>query len=101
MKEKLIQFYHPEGDFFKKLWDEALIVPDANILLNLYRYDEKTRTEFLEILDKLKERLWVPHQVALEYQKNRINEIINQREKLYTAKKIFIDSKKELTKEDC
>jgi hypothetical protein len=99
MREKLIQFYHPEEVFFEKLWEDAIIIPDANILLNLYRYDEKTRTEFLEILDKLKERLWVPHQVALEYQKNRINEIINQREKLHTAKKIFIDSKKELTKD--
>lgn len=99
MKKKLIQYYPPDDDFFKKLWEDALIVPDANILLNLYRYDEKTRTEFLEILDKLKEKLWVPHQVALEYQKNRINEIINQREKFNAVKKIFIDSKKELSKD--
>ncbi|HDR4453815.1 PIN-like domain-containing protein [Bacillus sp. FSL K6-1338] len=55
---------------FKELWEEAVFVIDTNILINFYKYTSKESTQsLLDILKKLKEtnRLWIPHQVALEY----------------------------------
>jgi predicted nucleic acid-binding protein len=50
----------------------ALIVVDANVLLNLYRYNESTRDDLLGILRRIGDRLWVPHQVLREFWRNRL-----------------------------
>ena len=44
---------------------------DASALLDLYRMTRTTREEFLSILDRLKDRVWLPHQTGLEYYDNR------------------------------
>ncbi len=64
------------------MWKEAVFVFDANVLLNLYRYSEKTRKEFLSILEKMGDRIWLPHQFALEYQRNR-REVIEDQSSSY------------------
>lgn len=48
---------------------------DANVMLGLYAYSKQTRDDFLRILKGIKHRLWIPHQAALEYEKNRIGRI--------------------------
>ena len=50
----------------------ALVVIDANVLLNLYRYNESTRDDLLGVLQKVGDRLWVPHQVMKEFWRNRV-----------------------------
>src|SRR5689334_9495786 len=50
----------------------ALVVVDANILLNLYRYNASTRDDLLGVLRRLGDRLWVPHQVLREFWRNRL-----------------------------
>lgn len=79
MKKIFREFYPFDDEYFTKLWDEAIIVPDANILLNLYFYSEKTSKELINILKKFKKRLWIPYQVALEYQLGRLNKIKAQK----------------------
>jgi hypothetical protein len=59
-------------------WREAHFVFDTNVLLNLYRYRAGTRDELLKILDELRERIWIPHHVALEFQRNRLYIIAEQ-----------------------
>jgi PIN like domain len=71
----------------KSIWDSCVIVFDTNTLLNLYRYSDATRETILELISKLSERIWLPHQAALEYNKNRY-EVIADQEKAY---KEFID----------
>lgn len=71
MKELFPGYYRPSPEEFKEIWEKAVFVLDTNILLNLYRYDEATRNDFLNTLKKIESRLWLPHQVALEYQENR------------------------------
>lgn len=66
----------------KKMWDICIIVFDTNALLNLYRYSDETRQTILELISKLSERIWLPHQAALEYNKNRY-EVIADQEKAY------------------
>lgn len=71
MREQFRAFYSPTPGELDKLWNEAVIVFDANTLLNLFRYSAATRDELIELLTKEKDRLWIPHQVGLEFQRNR------------------------------
>ncbi|MEV7218081.1 PIN domain-containing protein [Kitasatospora cineracea] len=48
-----------------------MIVLDTNVLLNLYRSNERTRADTLAVLTKLRDRLWIPHQVLTEFWRNR------------------------------
>jgi len=74
------------------------------VLLNLYRYEVDTRNELIKILRKIDEldRLWIPHQAALEYYKNRggvIKELENSYDKVKTDLKTNNDKlKKDLDK---
>ncbi|WP_147289967.1 PIN-like domain-containing protein [Crenobacter cavernae] len=69
----------PTKEEYKRLWDGALIVLDANVLLNLYRLPSSARKDFLSVLELLKDRFWIPHQVALEFQRNRLTVISAER----------------------
>lgn len=71
MRELFSEYYRPTEDEFKKLWAECTFVFDANVLLNLYRWSGETRDDFFGILEKIKERIWLPHQVGYEFHKNR------------------------------
>src|SRR6266487_4233467 len=82
--EKLFPgFYDRTEEEFSMLWQEATLVLDTNMVLNVYRYREDTRERFFEILEQLKERIWTPHQVIYEYQNNRL-EVIGQQLNVYS-----------------
>lgn len=56
----------------KTLWEKAIVVFDANVLLQLYRYGPNTRKEVIDLLsDRLSKRVWLPYHVALEFFRNR------------------------------
>ncbi len=55
------------------IWNDAIIVLDANVLLNLYRYSEENKENLLNVLAHYKDRLWIPYQVGWEYHQNRIS----------------------------
>jgi hypothetical protein len=59
-------YKYPEGEEFQKLWQNAVFIFDANMLLNVYRYSPRALNRYFEILDKLKERIWIPNQAAYE-----------------------------------
>lgn len=71
MREQFRAYYSPSSEEFGRLWDEALIVFDANALLNLFRYSATVRDEWLELLQREENRLWLPHQAGLEFHRNR------------------------------
>lgn len=77
-------------------WKTALFVFDTNVLLNLYRYHERTREELLETLNKLAERIWIPHHVALEFQRNRLTVIAAQGRRFSDIRKVVEKSKTDL-----
>ncbi len=81
MKTIFHGYYQPTEQEFDDLWQNCLFVLDTNVLLNLYRYSPEASNKFLTILDKISDRLWIPHQVALEYQENRLGEIATQMNK--------------------
>lgn len=59
-----------EADY-RDLFANGVVVPDANVFLNLYRYNEETRNDLLSVLRGLGDRLWVPRQVMVEFWRNR------------------------------
>lgn len=76
MKARFPGYYRPTEAELDALWQEGtLVVLDTNILLHLYRVPASTRTLLLSILERLKDRLWIPHQVAIEYQRRRLGVI--------------------------
>lgn len=81
MKELFKSFYYPNENEIKEIWENenTLFIFDTNILLNLYRYKESTRNDFFELAKKIKDRIFLPHHVALEYQRNRLNTIASHR----------------------
>lgn len=82
MKDMFPGHFKESGGNLREIWDTSLFVFDSNILLNLYRYSDTTRNEFLRILERIKKRVWLPHRAAEEYLNNRLS-VIDQQEKSY------------------
>jgi len=81
MKSLFPGFYAPNEQQLQELWSEGTFVFDANVLLSLYRYPQQAREDMFKVLEGLKERIWIPFQVALEYQRNRLNVIVGENAK--------------------
>ncbi|HEX5114199.1 MAG TPA: PIN-like domain-containing protein [Pseudonocardiaceae bacterium] len=63
----------------------ALVVVDANVMLNLYRYAESTRADLLAVLSRLGDRLWVPHQAIKEFWRHRLGVLTTPNNAAVTA----------------
>ena len=90
MKKIFPGYYRPTKKEFSNLWNSCLFVLDANVLLNLYRYSQETSDELIQILKQISDRLWIPHQAALEYQENRLQTIAKQLE-VYDEIQILVE----------
>lgn len=86
MKKTFREYHQYSEDEFKKLWNECIFVFDTNTLLNMYRYRRDTVDKYFEVLSelKIKNKLWIPHQVGFEFYENRIT-VISNYEKSYDA----------------
>jgi hypothetical protein len=71
MRDQFPEFYTPTAEQFDNLWADALFVLDANVLLDIYRFSPGTTDQLFGVLEQLGDRIWVPYQAALEYQRNR------------------------------
>lgn len=89
MKNDFKGFYSLQEEEFKHLWKNAIFVFDTNVLLNLYRYQESTTEQLIKVIEHLKDRVWVPYHVALEYQRNRLKVIASQNAKFSEVRKVI------------
>jgi len=100
MKNSFHGYYPPSSEEYERLWKEGLIVLDTNVLLNLYRLPTTARDELISVLELLKERLWIPHQVALEFHRRRLTVIASERktteDALTSASELVSDLKKKV-----
>jgi len=96
MKGLFPQYDYTTSTDYAEAWETALFVFDTNVLLNLYRYQERTREELLETLAKLSDRIWIPHHVALEFQRNRLTVIAAQGRRFSDIRKVIEKSKSDL-----
>ena len=74
MRNVIKEFLEPSNTDKRQLWEKAVFVFDTNVLLNLYRYSSKTRNSLLDAFESLKERVWIPYQVAHEFMRRREQE---------------------------
>lgn len=70
MRSKFPGHYPPTRPELKALWSKCLFVVDTNVLLDLFRFSDETAADLLAALQGLGDRIWIPHQVALEYHRN-------------------------------
>lgn len=75
MRERFRAYYRPTDGELDQIWKQGIIVLDTNTLLNLFRYTPGTRDEFLGVLDKLHDNLWIPYHVGLEFHQRRLDVI--------------------------
>lgn len=84
MRDRFRGYYPPTEAELEELWEQGLVVLDANALLNLYRYTTRTREDFISTLRGLADRLWLPFQAGLEFQRQRLA-VIDQQANAYDA----------------
>jgi len=72
MRKALEGWYPKSAQDLAAIWDKAIFVPDANILLHCVRHPKAVREELLRLFGVLRPSLWVPFQVALEFHRNRL-----------------------------
>jgi hypothetical protein len=65
-------YYSPTDEEYRRGWEAGVLAIDASVLLSLYRYSTETRDELLNLLRSFADRLWLPHQAAVEYERNRL-----------------------------
>jgi hypothetical protein len=82
MKNTFSDYYKKSEEDLGRIWKNALIVLDTNVLLNLYRYPEAARADLSKMLTEISDKLWIPHQVGLEFHRNRLTVILDQFQKL-------------------
>ncbi|MET8044857.1 PIN-like domain-containing protein [Micromonospora sp. NPDC005215] len=80
LSEGFEQYLVPDADSIKMGITKGLVVLDSNVLLELYRFAAPARSELFEVLEKIGERIWIPHQVRLEFHRNRLKVMSSQEE---------------------
>ena len=75
MKSKFNEFYPATKKELEEIWNTGIISLDANILLNLYRYSDSTRKDFLDAIESVADRVWITFQAGSEFHNNRITVI--------------------------
>jgi predicted nucleic acid-binding protein len=64
--------YTVNYEYFREFVEEnsPLIVIDSSVFLDYYRYSSQTSSEILEVLESVKDQIWVPYQVYSEFLSN-------------------------------
>lgn len=96
MKDFFKGFYKIDSDSFDEFWKSCIFIFDTNVLLNLYRYHNSTSSSLLNVLEKLGGRVWIPYHVGLEFQRNRLSVIDEQKKRYKEVRSIVNDSIKRM-----
>ena len=78
MKQGFEGYYPLSQDDYAKIWGDVTVAVDTNVLLNLYSYSSATSNELLKRFDEIADKLWLPHQVVVEYHRNRSTKILKE-----------------------
>ena len=100
MKKTFFEYYRPTKKHMKQMWMDSTFVFDTNVLLGLYEFGPSTRTDIFLILEKLKDQIWIPHQVGSEFHRDR-PELVNRLEGEYAKIEGILDKVVEQIKNEC
>ncbi|MGO9154886.1 PIN domain-containing protein [Mycobacterium sp.] len=73
MKSVLPEWYGHDDETLKQIVTTGTIAFDANVMLDLYRVGRNQREQLIAVLEAVRERIFVPYQVALEFHRNRLD----------------------------
>ena len=76
------QYYRPTPENLDSRFDRSVFVLDTNVLLNILRFSAQARKELIEAIRSVAPRTFVPHQVAVEYNRNRVAVVAARRKEL-------------------
>lgn len=68
-------YYRPLPEDRGEAMRSGLIVFDTNALLDLYRFSLSAREELLAVIGRVRERVFVPYQVAVEFHRSRVSAV--------------------------
>ena len=83
MRNTFRAYYRSTPSEIAALWETGLLILDTNALLNLFRYSGGAREDFFKALTAKSTSLWIPHQVGLEFHRNRIS-TVNQQNRAFS-----------------
>jgi predicted nucleic acid-binding protein len=79
------------------VWNKGILTLDANVLLDLYRYHEQTRETLLKTIENWSGRVWLSHQAAEEFFRNRKKVIASSEKTFKEALSLVADAEKNIT----
>jgi hypothetical protein len=82
MRKLFRGYYRPTDDELKDIWTTGELIFDTSALLNLFRYTDETREDFLGALRARREDLWIPHQVGQEFHERWLD-VVHQTHKAF------------------
>jgi hypothetical protein len=94
MKDLFPGYYPISDDELQQLWKDCLFIFDTSFLLDLYKMTSKTCNDVLNILEDIKDRLWMPYQVVYEFHKNK-HRVYNDQIKIYDTLIKDLEKKKD------
>ncbi len=96
IKELFPEYYDKNDEYFEKLWETSIFVFDTSVLLDIYSYSENFVGEIIKIIKNLSGRVWLPYQVMLEYQDNRIKTINALNDSFKQIEKVLIEGENKI-----
>lgn len=98
MKETFKWYQRIDDEERKRIWEDAYLTVDTNVLLDLYRYHENTREKILKSFEFFDGRRWISNQAAKEFFNNRSRVVVSSLlefekniEKMKSLKEYFIN----------
>lgn len=82
MRNMFPEYAPPQESYFDLLWSEGLFVFDTNVLLSIHVHSDEQNDWIIKELERLHDRIWIPHQVALEFVRNRTSRITERIKRL-------------------
>ena len=98
MPALLSEFASPTEVEIQNAWKDAVFVLDTNVLLHIYRYPEQLRESLFKAIDSVKGSLWIPHHVALEFERRRTDIIFSEKDNTEQAGKNLTKLKNDIQK---
>jgi hypothetical protein len=98
VREQFAAYYLPDLERRREFVTAGMVALDTNVLLDLYRMNADAREDVLGLFRQLGDRLWVPHQAALEFHRNRFGVIHDQEQVLKKLQQDVADSESQLAR---
>jgi hypothetical protein len=94
--DELKAFSQLTDEEFRLLWTKGAFFVDANVLLNLYRYPTAARDDLLRVLEQFGNRLTAPFHAVLEYERNRLSVVAEQKKRFRDVRDVVTEKREEL-----